>query len=152
MKLQIATPCKADWSKMTGDERVRHCAQCKLNVYNLSELSEAEGQALIEKTEGRICARFFARPDGTVLTRDCPVGVKRKRRTFGFSIAAFSMLAVLPFFNSPSTCNLEGGASRPTVGDLLSALKEKLGLSKPAPVVHPMMGKISIAPPTPPSR
>lgn len=30
--IRIAAPCKADWNAMTGDERVRFCGQCKLNV------------------------------------------------------------------------------------------------------------------------
>jgi hypothetical protein len=144
MRLQVATPCKADWSKMTGDERVRHCAQCQLNVYNLSELTEAEGQALIEKTEGRICARYFARPDGTVLTKDCPVGVKRKRRTFGFSLAALASLAVLPFLSSPAECQLDDAGARVSVRQLIDAVKVKLGLRVSAPRVYPVMGGLAV--------
>jgi len=25
--LRIASPCPADWNKMAGDERVRHCSE-----------------------------------------------------------------------------------------------------------------------------
>lgn len=149
MQLRIATPCKADWSKMTGDQRVRFCAECRLNVYNLSNLTEAEGRALIDKTEGRICARFFARPDGTVITRDCPVGVRRKRRAFGFSLAALASLLVLPFAARADTCDLDGSGPAVTVRDLFDSLRAKLGLSV-APRPHLVMGKISALPPPPP--
>ena len=65
---------------MTGDERVRHCAECKLNVYNLSEMSGQQATELITETEGRLCVRFYRRADGTMLTRDCPVGVAALKR------------------------------------------------------------------------
>jgi hypothetical protein len=65
---------------MSGDERVRHCAQCHLNVYDLSAMTRAEAEALIEEAEGSLCVRLYRRADGTVLTADCPVGVAAARR------------------------------------------------------------------------
>ena len=73
--LHIASPCDADWAAMPGTERVRNCADCALNVYNLSELTAREARALIRQHEGRLCLRLYRRADGTVLTRDCPEGV-----------------------------------------------------------------------------
>ncbi len=79
-KLTIATPCKADWSQMKGNDQKRFCDLCHLNVYNLSGLSQAEAEALIQNTEGRLCVRLFRRADGTVLTQDCPVGLAAQLR------------------------------------------------------------------------
>ncbi len=45
--IRVASPCPADWKKMVGDERVRHCADCNLNVYNLSAMTERQVHALI---------------------------------------------------------------------------------------------------------
>jgi hypothetical protein len=45
--IRIASPCPAEWEKMVGDERVRHCAECNLNVYNLSAMTERQVQLLI---------------------------------------------------------------------------------------------------------
>src|SRR3954467_13496067 len=71
--LRIASPCPADWEKMVGDERVRHCAECNLNVYNLSAMTERQVQELIAGSRGkRLCTRIYRRADGTVLTQDCP--------------------------------------------------------------------------------
>ena len=42
---------------MSGDERVRHCARCRLNVFNVKEMTEVEVRALFMKTEGRVCGR-----------------------------------------------------------------------------------------------
>jgi len=62
------------------DERVRFCSQCNLNVYNLSGMSRQEAEALITKTEGRLCVRFYRRADGSILTQNCPVGLKAIKR------------------------------------------------------------------------
>ncbi len=77
--LRIATPCQADWDEMGGDERVRFCGRCEKNVYNLSAMTRAEAEALVGNQEGRVCVRLYQRRDGTVLTADCPVGVRRER-------------------------------------------------------------------------
>lgn len=76
--ISIATPCPADWNKMEGDNRMRFCGQCKLNVYNLSAMTVEEGAALIQKTSGRLCVQLYRRADGTVLTQDCPVGIRHR--------------------------------------------------------------------------
>jgi len=64
-------------------ERVRHCGECKLNVYNLSEMTQTEAEGLIRKHEGRLCVRYYQRADGTVLTRNCPVGEVLQRPMMG---------------------------------------------------------------------
>jgi hypothetical protein len=78
---------------MTGDERVRHCALCSLNVYNFSEMTRDEIRELIVRTEGRVCGRLYRRADGTMLTRDCPTGLRALRRRA--SRAAAAMVAAL---------------------------------------------------------
>lgn len=79
--IRIASPCPTEWSKMVGDERVRHCSECNLNVYNLSAMTEREVKRLIEANRGqRLCARFYRRADGTVLTQDCPWGWRAMQR------------------------------------------------------------------------
>lgn len=91
---RIASPCSASWSQMKGDERVRYCEACRLNVYNFAELSRSQAEDLIRNTEGRLCGIIYRRPDGTVLTRDCPVGLMAIRR--GMSrVARFSVSACL---------------------------------------------------------
>jgi len=75
--LRVASPCVARWSDMTGDDRVRFCGQCQKNVYNLSGMTSDEAVALINAHDGQLCARFYQRSDGRVLTTDCPVGAAR---------------------------------------------------------------------------
>ena len=87
-RVRIASPCSAGWEAMEGDGRVRFCRQCDLHVYNLSEMTRAEAEALVARTEGRLCARFYRRADGTVLTKDCPTGLSAARRRAGRAAAA----------------------------------------------------------------
>jgi hypothetical protein len=65
---------------MTGDDRARLCEECNLRVYNIPEMTRTEAEALIANTEGRICARLYRRFDGTIITKDCPVGLRAIRR------------------------------------------------------------------------
>ena len=80
--LKIASPCSANWDQMFSfeDKRVRFCSQCNLNVYNLSGMSKNEAETLITKTEGRLCVRYYRRTDGSILTQNCPVGLKVIKR------------------------------------------------------------------------
>ena len=78
--IDVAAPCDADWEAMTGDDRVRHCGDCKMNVYNLSEMSEQEALKLVNEREGRLCIQFYRRADGTMITKDCPVGLRAFRK------------------------------------------------------------------------
>jgi hypothetical protein len=77
--VRVASPCTADWDSMTGDDRVRHCSLCNLNVYNLSAMPADEAAALVQDTKGRRCIQLLRRADGTVMTQDCPVGLRAIR-------------------------------------------------------------------------
>ena len=91
--VRIASPCRSDWDSMYGDDRRRFCAECKLNVYNLSGMTRDEAEQLVLNSEGRLCVRFFRRKDGTILTQDCPVGWKAvKKRVSRVAVAMTSMI------------------------------------------------------------
>ncbi|HET6647853.1 MAG TPA: hypothetical protein VFH01_11050, partial [Pyrinomonadaceae bacterium] len=83
-RVRVASPCKADWAQMIGTDRVRFCGQCNLNVYNLSSMTKTEAESLIAGTEGRLCVRFYRRADGSILTQDCPVGLRAIRRRLSY--------------------------------------------------------------------
>ena len=87
----VASPCPAEWESMFGDERVRFCGQCQLNVYNLSGMARREAERLVANAEGRVCVRFYRRKDGTILTKNCPVGLRAfKRRVSRLARATIS--------------------------------------------------------------
>jgi len=87
--LSIASPCPKLWSEMelTASEAVRFCGDCKKNVYNVAQMSSLEAALLLQKgcaqreagMESSVCMQLYRRADGTVITDDCPVGLKRIR-------------------------------------------------------------------------
>lgn len=96
--LRIATPCPLTWEEMRGDDHTRFCGDCRLNVYNISGMTSRETAELITRSEGRICARLYRRADGTILTKDCKVGVRALRKRVSKQVAAvFAALASLCF-------------------------------------------------------
>jgi hypothetical protein len=94
LRLEVASPCTVPWQSMRGDDRVRHCDKCRLDVYDLSGMSQREAEALIESREGRLCVRFYRRPDGTVVTRDCGAAARRVARTMFAAICTFVALVL----------------------------------------------------------
>lgn len=98
--VSVAAPCPADWEQMVGNEQVRFCSQCNLNVYNLSGMKRTDAERLIAQNEGRLCVRYYRRADGTILTKNCPIGLRalhqRLRRTAsGVAAMVLSFLAGL---------------------------------------------------------
>lgn len=79
-QIAIASPCSTPWESMPGDDRVRFCRHCQKNVYNFSEMTREEVAEVIREKEGNLCGRMYRRPDGTLLTSDCPVGLGEVRR------------------------------------------------------------------------
>jgi hypothetical protein len=98
-RMRVASPCPTSWDAMKGDNRARYCDLCDLHVYNISELTRKEVTKLIAEKEGRICARLYKRTDGTVLTKDCPVGLRAIRRRVSRATAA-TLTAVLSLCTS----------------------------------------------------
>ncbi len=95
--IKIASPCKANWDEMVGNNRERFCGECQLNVYNLSGMTKRDAESLLMNSEGRLCARFFRRKDGTIITKDCPVGwqaAKQRLSKMWTAIASVLITAV----------------------------------------------------------
>jgi hypothetical protein len=78
--LKVAAPCPASWDEMVGTDRERFCSNCALNVFNISTMTRKEAEEFLAlKAEGRVCVQFFRRHDGTILTDNCPKGLRRLR-------------------------------------------------------------------------
>jgi hypothetical protein len=152
---------------MLGNDRVRFCDQCNLNVYNLSALPKRDAERLIMSTEGRLCVRFYRRADGTILTQNCPTGLRALKRRVT-RLASGVMTAVLSFFASIGVFSLASKteSARPhTVGTLVrEEVPTPLPVSEPFAVtgtlafepqeqwttgdmVRPTVGRLVIVPP-----
>ena len=95
-QLRIAAPCSVEWSAMQGDDRVRYCGQCKKNVYNLIGMDDYEAAELLTQHEGEACIQAYQRSDGTLMTQNCPVGLRKLRQRMAWGLgglaAGFAML------------------------------------------------------------
>jgi hypothetical protein len=78
---------------MTGDGKTRFCGQCKLNVYNIAEMTREEVATVVRETGGQLCGRLYVRADRMATVRDCPRGLLRKRVRRGMMVAAVLLLA-----------------------------------------------------------
>ena len=117
--MSVASPCHVPWDEMKGDDRSRYCGQCRKNVFNIAAMTRDEATRLIAVREGSLCVRFYRRQDGTVLTSDCPVGIRLVRQRIARAAAAiaavFVALVTGTLFGSRapggSKCSIGGPAS-----------------------------------------
>lgn len=134
--IRIASPCSANWDEMYGNERRRFCAECKLNVYNLSGMTKFDAENLITASEGRLCVRYFQRSDGSVITADCPVGWARlKKRAASVAGAVLSLMIAI-------TAGLLSVAFLKSGVNYLKEVKQRIE-PEPEPV---LMGAIALSP------
>lgn len=161
LRLEIASPCSERWESMTGDDRKRFCAKCQLHVHDVRALSEVEVVSLLSNGTGRICGRVFRRADGTVLTKDCPVGVARLRRQAAlvFVTVAAMVLAIMSVRPEPGSASssspFSGGGT--WKGRLVNAKEYLRGTAlfgplidrlDPVPPSSHILGKIKLRTPT----
>ncbi len=96
--IQIASPCRVSWDSMEGDDITRFCGLCHLNVYDLSAMGSKDAEEFLQSrvSNERVCVRFFRRHDGTIITEDCPVGLRKIRRlTAMLNTAVVSVVSML---------------------------------------------------------
>ncbi|MFT3696100.1 MAG: hypothetical protein QM831_23380 [Kofleriaceae bacterium] len=114
--LRLAFECKQSWADMAGDDRVRHCAGCDKDVFNLSAMTEADAEALLATRGIKPCVRFYRRADGTVMTSDCPAGRPQRRKLavvasgVAASMAATAYADDAPIEVPGEVINVEGNA------------------------------------------
>ncbi|MBL8681156.1 MAG: hypothetical protein JNK05_18410 [Myxococcales bacterium] len=91
-RIHVASPCNVPWDSMQGDGRVRHCASCDKDVFDLSSLTREQAEALLIEKNGKLCATYYRRADGTILTADCDVGVAKKKKARRQALVAAAAL------------------------------------------------------------
>ncbi len=137
MNLTISSPCPKKWSQLVGNDRVRYCGDCKLNVYNLTAMKPAEIDALVRRTSGRLCGQLYVRPDRTATLRDCATGRAGVLRRRIWKVAsAFLVLAFGLAFR---------GLDRPDTSGLHPWLRAVANWIEPEkPVPRPAVGQLRV--------
>lgn len=133
--LRIASPCDVPWSAMAGDDRVRHCGQCDRLVYQVARLTAEEVEALFRAGGEAPCLQLRRRADGTVITVDCPVGVRRLRARRTRLVAAAALTGLLAACGGGRTSSVGGQVVAGRIG--LVASGEADISSHPAPRPNP---------------
>jgi hypothetical protein len=131
----VAAPCNVGWDNMIGNEQVRFCSQCNLNVYNLSGMTKPDAERLIAQAEGRLCIRYYRRADGTILTKNCPAGLRALKRRLS-RIANASISAALSFF--AGILAVTGLRERPLIP--IAAQGATINIKEKLPEASPMVG------------
>lgn len=145
--VRVASPCPARWEDMEGDERARFCRHCQKHVYNFTAMTTEEVVAMIQAKEGRLCGRFFQRPDGTVMAQNCPIGLakvrQQMRRTLlgAAALVAFLFTSVVMAKEQEQEAILQKGKVSAKVDEAVEKIKVKLGF-KPPPSPPILLGKI----------
>lgn len=116
--MKVAAPCHEDWNAMRGNDEVRFCSHCAKDVHNLSQMTRAEAETLIRKSNGRLCVRYVRRADASVVT--LPPQSSSKRFNDSSSSARASRLAAGAFtaalaVTSPLAAQTSSSPAPPTV-------------------------------------
>lgn len=144
--IDVAAPCTSEWDAMDGSDTVRFCGECRKNVYNLSHMTRPEAEQVVREHEGRVCVRFYRRHDGTLLTRDCPVGLRAIRRRIARRLAGVAaMIGAILFGRAGNPLAAQGdGSPKQPAGNQHPGPGLIMGDICPPPKIlnPPVMGKI----------
>jgi hypothetical protein len=123
--IQVASPCNAAWDDMAGTERMRFCQLCQKTVYNLSAMTREQAVKLIRQKEGKACIRLYKRRDGTVLTSDCPVGLRavRRRMAIWLGSAAVCLLALMAWGGALAGMKIAGQLGKRVGNPILNVFR-----------------------------
>ena len=98
-RIKIDSPCQADWNSMIGNDQVRFCEHCSLQVSDLSTMTRPEARRLVARSQGRLCVRYIQRPDGGPSLSAFPQKLYRISRRVS-RIAAGAFTATLSLSNA----------------------------------------------------
>lgn len=90
-QITIPVPCSVPWDSMTGDARVRMCAECGNQVHNFAEMTPREAAALVTERGDHFCGVLTHRSDGSlVMASDCVP--ERRPSPFRFTIRSIMVV------------------------------------------------------------
>ncbi len=88
-----AAPCDVRWHEMNGNGDARTCGHCKLPVVSVAMSDAARAEELIAACGRDV--RLHRRSDGTIVARDCPAGVARRRFFARAPVVIVALMAVI---------------------------------------------------------
>lgn len=127
-RLAVKSPCSQNWDSMVGNDRVRFCEHCSVQVHNISEMTRARAFRLANKSQGRICVRYYLGPSGAIATKSVtPPLYQLGRRVSRIAAGAFSATISLTAAVAQSPSDRQSGLVPIVQPDGRSALGAALG-------------------------
>lgn len=97
-RFKVQAPCPLRWEDMQGGDQERDCQPCAHSVVNLSNMSRAAGEALIEERQARgekVCVYYHLERDGRISTEEgSPRARATRRRRLRLAVATGTTLAL----------------------------------------------------------
>src|SRR5260370_2750025 len=122
-RITIPAPCEADWDSMVGNDQVRFCEHCSLEVTDLSAMTRQAAMRLVARSQGRLCVRYIQRPDGGIFTRTLPEKLHRiGRRVSRIAAGAFT-----------ATLSLSSAAAQTATDSAVGARREQEAIARMIP-------------------
>jgi hypothetical protein len=115
--LTIPSPCTADWNSMVGNDQVRFCEHCSLDVHNLSAITRSQAERLVSSAKGRLCVQYHYDSAGRPLTLPARQKLHRiGRRVSRIAAGAFTAtLSVTSAVAQGSVGSQSSSSNPPTV-------------------------------------
>ena len=95
-QLKVAKPCSAGWAQMTGNDQKRFCSECSKHVFDFSQMTRQQIEAVTAVHQGNLCARITRHEDGSMVMQEPPLPVYPGRRSNSpmLSAAVATMLSL----------------------------------------------------------
>jgi hypothetical protein len=118
--LTIPSPCRADWNSMIGNDQVRFCEHCSLDVHNLSQLSRSQAERLVARSHGRLCVRYHHDPAGRLLNLPGQKLHRISRRVSRIAAGAFTAALSVTSAVAQSS-DVQSGSANTGGGDAIAS-------------------------------
>lgn len=140
-RINIASPCSADWDEMVGNQQVRFCQHCSMYIHDLSKITRKDAIRLVAASKGKLCVRYLRRPDGTVETasRAAPVSQVKRRLS---RIAAGAFTASLSLASNAAAVSAARPAESNQLVRIQSAVRKLTRLANPSEQTASLVGTV----------
>jgi len=157
LKISIPTPCHEDWNGMqpVSETTARHCGSCAKNVTDFTGMTDAQMNAHIRESGGKLCGRF--RPDQLERPLRAASGPRRSNPLKVAATAAGLMLAASGLdaqqIEKPAPVGQHNAIETQITGEIAAydpSLRNDTVPAPKSPNYFPVMGRIAAPIPPPP--
>jgi hypothetical protein len=144
-RVEIVSPCTADWNAMQGTDEVRFCSECRKYVYNLSEMTRREAEALLSTRRNQMCARLLRDLERQTITLESlpPIRLMSWKPGPVANAIVSALISIAPMGASLASAKVlsdhthpfDSGAKRPLPAEMQAALAGVVSDENDTPIV-----------------